>query len=291
MNILLVDDEIRLCEAFNRLFSGLGHKVKYVTSGREALQIQDAQLIEFELAVVDMNMPEMNGYETGVQLKERIPHIVTIMLTADDHIETVVKALRDSQFDDYLCKQEVAKDAMGGSPRLQETLLRAEGVLKTRKVLEETQKALSQEHQLNNVLRAQSVGIRKALIGQSPAFQEMMKNVEHVAPSDAAVILLGETGTGKEVVAQEIHHRSQRSEGPFVAINCGAIPRELLESELFGHEKGAFTGANNQRDGFFKLANHGTLFLDEIGDMPLELQVKLLRVLQEREILICCFPQ
>jgi len=285
LNVLMIDDEPKLCEAFTRLIAKLGHRVRYVSSGKEALAMDEKTLSEFEVALIDMNMVEMDGYETGIQLKKSVPHIVTIMLTADDRVETVVKALRDSQFDDYLSKQEVAKDAMSGSPRLQETLLRAEGILKTRKELEETQKALSQEHELSSLLRSQSVEINRELIGESDAFKTVITYVQQVAPSDSTVLIIGETGTGKEMIAREVHRRSLRSAKPFVAINCGAIPRDLLESELFGHEKGAFTGATNQRDGFFKMANQGTLFLDEIGDMPMELQVKLLRVLQEKEII------
>ncbi|MGK5091475.1 sigma-54 dependent transcriptional regulator [Deltaproteobacteria bacterium TL4] len=291
MNILLIDDEPRLCESFARLFSKLGHQVTSLNSGKEALQLQEAQLIFFDLALVDMNMAEMDGFQTGLRLKERVPHLVTIMLTADDRLETVVKALRDSKFDDYLCKQDVARDAMVGSPRLQETLIRAESLLFTRKQLHATEKALSQQHQLNSTLRSRSVEVQQELIGESPAFKEVLKRVHQVAPSEAATLIRGEIGTGKGLIAREIHRHSRRAKEPFVAINCCAVPCELLESELFGHEKGAFTGANTQRDGFFKLANQGTLFLDEIGDIPLELQVKLLRVLQEKEVIplgSCC---
>lgn len=285
MRILLIDDQPRMGETFSKILRALKHQVTYIDGGAEALKVPDDELLEYDIILIDMNMPGMDGCETGLALKERIQDLVTIMLTADSSIETVIKALRDSKFDDYLCKSEVAKDAFEGSFKLQETFMRAQSLLKTRQELRNTQNALSQEYQLSEILRKQSLESNKELIGNSESFNRIRQLIQKVAPSDASILIQGETGTGKELVARAIHRQSLRAHEPFVAINCGAIPKELLESELFGHRRGAFTGASSDREGFFQLANRGTLFLDEIGDMPLDLQVKLLRVLQEQEIM------
>ncbi len=285
MNILLIDDQPKMGEMFGKILKALHHHVTYLSSGPIALALADDELDGFDLIFIDMAMPGMDGCETGIAIKKRIPDMVNIMLTADSSIETVIKALRDSKFDDYLCKADVAKDAFSGSFKLQETLMRAHTLLKTRHELRNTQQALSNEYNLNQVLRKQSLSASKQLLGESPPFEKVLQLIQKVAPSDATVLIQGETGTGKELVARAIHKQSLRVDSPFVPVNCGAIPRELLESELFGHKKGSFTGASSDREGLFQLANHGTLFLDEIGDMPLDLQVKLLRVLQDHEIL------
>lgn len=285
MNILLIDDQSKMREMFSKILQTLHHQVAYLSSGLEALKLSDGELQAFDVIFIDMIMPEMDGCRTGLAIKERFPDLVTIMLTVDSSIKTVIRALRDSKFDDYLYKTEVAKDACIGSFKLQETLLRAQTLMKTRQELRQTQNALTNEYQLNQVLRKQGLGANKELIGTAPSFQKVLQLIQRVAPSPTTVLIQGETGTGKELVARAIHKQSLRAEEPFIPINCGAIPKELLESELFGHRRGAFTGASSDREGLFQIANGGTLFLDEIGDMPLELQVKLLRVLQEQEIL------
>ncbi len=285
MNILLIDDEPRMGATFSKILQRLTHQVTYLPSGKDALSLTDDELADFDVVMIDMLMPVMDGCATGIKLKERLSRLVTIMLTGDSKIETVVKALRDSDFDDYLCKPDVAKDAAMGGAKLRETFMRADRLVKERRELENTKHALDNANRLNQVLRQQSLDVYKELIGTSASFQRVLQHVQQVAMSDATVLIRGETGTGKELVAKEIHKSSHRARAAFVPINCGSIPRDLLESELFGHKRGAFTGANSDREGFFQLANGGTLFLDEIGDMPLDLQVKLLRVLQEQEIL------
>ncbi|MBF0287298.1 MAG: sigma-54-dependent Fis family transcriptional regulator [SAR324 cluster bacterium] len=285
MNILLIDDQPNMGEMFGKILKALHHQVTYLSSGPSALALSDEELDEFDLIFIDMAMPGMDGCQTGIAIKKRMPDMVNIMLTADSSIDTVIQALRDSKFDDYLCKADVAKDAFKGSFKLQETLMRAHTLLKTRHELRNTQNALSNEYNLNQVLRKQSLSANKQLLGESPAFQRVLQLVKKVAASDTTVLIQGETGTGKELVARAVHKQSLRANAPFVPVNCGAIPRDLLESELFGHKKGSFTGASSDREGLFQLADHGTLFLDEIGDMPLDLQVKLLRVLQDREVL------
>ena len=285
MKLLLIDDQSKMGETFSKILQALNHQVVFLSSGLEALRLSDGELSAFDAIFIDMIMPEMDGCRTGLALKERVPDTVTIMLTVDSSNKTVIRALRDSKFDDYLHKTEVAKDACIGSLKLQETLIRAQTLAKTRQELRHTQNALTNEYQLNQVLRKQGRAANKELLGTSPAFQKVLQLIQKVAPSHTTVLIQGETGTGKELVARAIHKQSLRAEEPFIPINCGAIPKELLESELFGHRRGAFTGASSDREGLFQLAHGGTLFLDEIGDMPLELQVKLLRVLQEKEIL------
>ena len=284
MNILLIDDQPKMGEMFSKLIRALNHQITYLASGLEVLKLTDKQLDSFDLLFIDMGMPDMDGCETGLAIKARIPDIVTIMLTADSRIETVIKALRDSKFDDYLCKSDVmikeafdhSFDVFNSSFKLTETLMRAHQLINARQELRSTQNALSNEYQLSQILREQSLDAHKEIIGDSPEFQRVLDLVNKVAPMETTVLIQGESGTGKELIAREIHKQSPRAQNPFVPINCGAIPRELLESELFGHKKGSFTGASSDREGLFQLANEGTLFLDEVGDMPFDLQIKLL---------------
>lgn len=285
MEILLIDDQAQFATKLKGFVESKGHQAAYHHSGLEVLNWTDEKLEPYDMAIIDRQMPDCDGLEIGVKLKKRLPHLVTVMLTADDSSNTIIRALRDSKFDDYLSKRELIKDLVAGQHYLDETLYRAESLIATHKKLRETEAALMRESQLSDVLRGQSVSVSKGMIGASKAFRTLKRMIDKVAPTDATVLIRGETGTGKELVAREIHKGSERNDAAFVAINCAAIPRELLESELFGHEKGAFTGANNSREGFVKMADGGTLFLDEIGDMPLELQAKLLRVLQEKEML------
>ena len=277
MQVLLVDDQPKMGLAFTKIIENLDHQVTFLASGTTALAMSDEQLDAFDVVMIDMNMDELDGCETGLQIKHRVPTIVTIMLTADSSVETVVKALRDSQFDDFLCKRDIAKDAMQGSPMLQETFLRADNIRATRK-------ALSNEYQLSNALRNNSVEVQKEMIGHSWAMQKVRQAIEKVAPLGTTVLIRGEIGTGKELIAREIYTQSPRSHAPFVSVNCGAIPPDLLESELFGHTQGAIPGASGDREGFFKLADGGTLLLDEVGEIPFELQAKVARVLQDRVI-------
>lgn len=285
MEILLIDDQPQFAKKLQGFLESKGHQTHYFQSGLEVLNLSDEKLSAFEMTVIDRQMPDCDGLEIGQALKKRLPHLVTVMLTADDSSNTIIRALRDSKFDDYLSKRELVKDLVSGQHYLDETLYRAESLLATHKKLKETEAALQREAQLSEALRKQTVNVSKGMVGESKAMRTLRRLIKKVAPTDATVLIRGETGTGKELVAREVHKHSVRSQAPFVAINCAAIPRELLESELFGHEKGAFTGANNSREGFVKMADGGTLFLDEIGDMPLELQAKLLRVLQEKEMI------
>lgn len=266
MRILLADDEQGFLHSFKSILERGGHNVISCSSGVDALSISDNELKTIDVAILDQQMPQLNGLETGKRLIERNPRIVLIMLTAYDSIEYAVQAIRDYGFYDYFRKP------------IDQTLLQA-ALARAKRFVDLTL--------LDNEIRGQLLATYKGkyLIGNSPAFRQCLGSAQEVAKTDASVLILGESGTGKELVARYIHEQSQRKNCPFVAIDCSALPENLLESELFGHEKGAFTGAYRQHNGRFEQAHSGTLFLDEIGDLPLHLQPKLLRVLQEREVL------
>ena len=271
MRILIIDDEPYVEALIRGWFRSSDHELNFLQSG-EPLMREDATFVKkYDVVIVDKQLPEVDGLRIGKHLKENYPELVTIMVTGFESTETLVSAFRDSHFDDYISKPF-------DSRKLQDALMRAQRLVEERH-------ALSSEYKLNESLRLRVVETPKQLVGKSPRFMEMMVLVEKFAPLDGPILIRGETGTGKELVAREIYKRSRRQHGTFVPVNCGAIPAELFESELFGHEKGAFTGAIGKKEGLVKLADGGTLFLDEIGDTPLALQVKMLRMLQEGEIL------
>ncbi|MFH2132937.1 MAG: sigma-54 dependent transcriptional regulator [bacterium] len=275
MNILIVDDDsdfrYYLAAILKDVFS---HSVIQTGGFHEAMRLEKTVLSGFDLAFIDMKMPMVDGFQAGLQLKRQFPGLVTVMLTAYPSVSQVIKALRDHLFDDFLVKEEM--EDVETFTQLKNALHRAENLAAARK-------ALSDEYQLSSVLRTQYTTVHSEFVGQSDSFAQIRELIEIVAPARTTILITGETGTGKELVAREIHRRSLRSLKPFIPINCSAIPLGLLESELFGHKKGSFTGAVGDRAGYFRLAEGGTLFLDEIGDMPLELQAKLLRVLEERQ--------
>lgn len=260
-NILIVDDEQSQRIILSGYLRQKGNNIFEASSGSEALKITDNNLIDIVLS--DFRMPEMNGIELLKKIKEKNPEIAVVLITAFGTIEDAVKAMKEGAFD-YLTKP-VDLDEL-------------EFIIKR---ISERQQLISE----NRILKEQLQ--EKNKISGLVAFSEKMENVLNtalrVADSKATVLLRGESGTGKEVLAKAIHYSSSRKDKPFVAVNCAALNENLLESELFGHEKGAFTGADKQRRGRFEIADGGTLFLDEIGDLPLSTQVKLLRVLQEEE--------
>ena len=217
---------------------------------------------DYQLVITDLKMPGADGMEVLRSIKQRSPEVPVVVITAFGDIATAVQAMKEGAYD-FLpkpCERDHFK-------------------LVVKKALEHFR--LKREVQ---DLRQQLAGGPPELVFQSRAMEKVVALADKVAAYEATVLILGESGTGKELLARRIHHQSPRAKGPFVAINCGAIPRDLLESELFGYRKGAFTGADRDKKGRFELANGGTIFLDEIGELPLELQVKLLRVLQERTI-------
>ena len=257
--ILIVDDERNVRESLGRLLRD-DYNVLLAEDGRTALQLLAANAVDVVLS--DIRMPGMDGLELLAAIRERFPAVAVIMLSAYGDIETAVEAMRRGAAD-FLAKPANASDLS----------IRIERALHSRAVEAEN---LSLRRQLDA-----KYGMRN-IIGSSPAMQEVFNLVRSAAPSPATVLIQGPSGTGKELVARAIHQLSPRKDKPFVAVHCASLPTTLLESELFGHEAGAFTGAVSRQKGRFELASGGTLFLDEIGEIEESVQVKLLRVLQER---------
>jgi DNA-binding NtrC family response regulator len=259
--ILIVDDEPSARSGLAELVSKWNFKTDSAENGERAL----ALIPELDPAVVitDLSMPVMDGMTLLKKIKEDYPDVSVIMLTAQATIDSAVEAMKVGAYD-YLEKP----------PDLTRLRILLDKCLEREKTLKEVQL-------LKNQLK--QYGSFGDMAGNSPQMLEVYRLIEMVAPSTASVLITGESGTGKELVARNIHLRSKRSEGPFIAINCSAIPETLMESEIFGHEKGAFTGALERRLGCFELANGGTIFLDEIAEMPVGTQSKLLRVIEERQ--------
>ncbi len=261
MKILLVEDEKTIAVTLTDDLLGAGHEVVHTPDGSEALKLlRDST---FDCVVTDVRLPGADGMAVLKAAKEARPDTEVLVMTAYATIESAVEAMR-SGADDYIQK-----------PFLNDALLeRLQRIGHYRALVDE-----------NRRLRADLQGDKglPGVVGQSRAMQDVFKVVRTVSPTEASILIQGESGTGKECIARAIHKLSTRSEEAFVALSCGALPDTLLETELFGHEKGAFTDAGKMRRGRFELANHGTIFLDDIDDMPLQTQVKLLRVIQERE--------
>ncbi len=260
-NLLIVDDELHVRESLGHWFSEDGYEVSTASSGKEALAILGRQ--HFDVVITDIKMPGMDGIELQRHIHETDPDVAVLVITAYASVSTAVQALKEGAYD-YMVK-----------PFDPEELSRV-----VEKACEKIR--LAEE---NVALKQQIVSAApKFVIGKSREMQRVMELVESVAATDATVLVRGESGTGKELVARLIHTHSPRAFGPLVAVNCGALPEGLLESELFGHEKGSFTGAAGQRKGKLELADGGTLFLDEIGEIPAKVQVELLRALEDHKI-------
>jgi two-component system response regulator HydG len=262
MRVLVVDDEEAIQEALAAWLGKEGYQVDTAGGGEEALQKLEQCL--YDLYLLDIKMPGMDGLELLARLKERQPEAAVIMITAHGSIQTAVEAMKKGA-SDYLCKPFDPE----------ELSLIMERMAATRALREENQA-------LREQLQERHEAVFEDLIAQSPAMREVFATIEDVAPSEAPVLITGETGVGKELVARAIHLRSGRAFGPFVALNCGAQSETLLESELFGHERGAFTGAVKARRGRLEMAHKGTLFLDEVGEISPKMQIGLLRVLEEK---------
>src|SRR5213595_957845 len=257
--LLIADDDPGLRESLERTLTREGYRVILASDGRGALERLQGGGID--LVVTDLKMPGLTGIEVLRAAKAIAPDVDVILLTAFGTVEEAVKAMKEGAYD-FLTK-----------PFQRAQVLRLIRQALERRELIQQNRALRQR--LDDLLR------QGVVIGSSPAFRRMMTLLEQVAGSSATVLVQGESGTGKELVARTIHARSARSRGPFVAVNCAALPENLLETELFGYEKGAFTGAAGRKPGKFEMAHRGTLFLDEIGDLPFPLQAKILRALEE----------
>ncbi len=259
--ILIVDDDEVSCRLFAEVLEGDGHEVDQAGSGEEALDRLRRE--SYDLLLVDVRMPEMSGLDVTRAMRQEQPSLPVIVMTAFGSIETAVEAIHEGAYD-YVSKPMNLDE-------LKKIIFRA---LRQRELDARPPKKVKQGEDLE----------QKTVIGRSPAMVEVFKMVARAAPTKSTVLILGESGTGKEVIARSIHQHSSRAQRAFVAVDCGALTETLLESELFGHARGAFTGAVGDKKGVFQSATSGTCFLDEIGDISLNMQSKLLRVLQEEEI-------
>jgi DNA-binding NtrC family response regulator len=262
LTLLFADDEPSLQELMKLELPRLGHRVTVCPDGLTAVAALDKNT--YDCILVDLDMPGRDGISVIAHCKEVSPETEAVVLTGKSSMETAIAALRHGAFD-YLTKP----------CKLVELQALLKRVADKRQL---TQKCRALQH------RVQRLEGTPRLIGNTPAMQKVRILIEKVAPTNSTVLILGETGTGKELVARALHDNSTRAENPFVAINCGALPETLIESELFGHRKGAFTGADDHRVGLFEVAHGGTIFLDEIGELPKAMQAKLLRVLESGEI-------
>ena len=259
--ILVVDDEPEMCETCRKILARQGHEIWLAESGEAGLQRLREQPID--LAILDLRLPDMDGLEVLRQAKRINPDIIAIMITAHGTVDTAIEAVREGAFD-YLLKPF-------SMAQLEVTTQRS---LNHRRLVEENR-------ELQGQLR--SIKPFTEIIASSPQMQKVLETICKVAISDANILLRGESGTGKELAARAIHNASRRSHRPFVPIDCAAMPENLLESEMFGYEKGAFTGAVNTKRGLLETAADGTVFMDEIGELPLTMQSKMLRVLQDHQ--------
>lgn len=257
--ILIIDDEPAICESMQESLEFEGYEVQTATDPRKGQQMAIDN--HFDLIISDVKMPGIDGIDLIHNLREQGIDSTICMMSAHGNVETAVKAIREGAFD-FLEKPFM----------LDKLFVMVRNALERSALITETQHL------------KKKVNLKNQMIGESQAVKEVRDMISRVAPTEARVLVMGENGTGKEVVARLIHEQSNRSKSPLVEVNCAAIPSELIESELFGHEKGSFTSAIKQRIGKFEQAHHGTLFLDEIGDMSLSAQAKVLRALQENEI-------
>jgi two-component system response regulator HydG len=260
--ILIVDDDESLCELLAEGLGQHGFVCPWVTSSLLALDRVSRE--EFDVVVSDVNLPGMTGIELCKRIAENRPDLPVVVITAFGSLDTAVAAMRAGAYDFVTKPFDVDVVALSLERAVRHRQLRDE--------VRRLRLAVSESHHFDEV------------VGSSPAMQELYDLLGRVADSEATLLITGESGSGKEVVARALHRRGRRKQGPFVAVNCAAVPEALLESELFGHLKGAFTDAKTTRAGLVAQANGGTLFLDEIGDMPLALQPKVLRALEERRL-------
>ncbi len=261
-NILVVDDERTIRDSIKTVLEDDGYETDTASNGKEALELVNEK--DYEIIITDLKMPEMDGMELVEQCQHICPQTSVVIITAHASLESAIKALRMGAYD-YILKPFDFEDV----------LLKIKRLLKHKELVLENQalrREVEDRYNFSNI------------VGKSPQMQNVFELIRKVAKTKGNVLITGKSGTGKELVARAIHYNSDRKNKPFVPINCGAVVGTLMESEFFGHKKGSFTGAVRDKDGHFKMANGGTLFLDEVGDIPLHLQVKLLRAIEESEI-------
>jgi two-component system nitrogen regulation response regulator NtrX len=259
MKILIIDDEKAICNTLKEILEYEKYEVEVANDGEEG--VKKVKAGNFDLVLCDIKMPKLDGHEVLAKLQELNPELPVVMISGHGTIENAVDAIRKGAYD-YISKP----------PDLNRLLVTVRNALDKSSLITETK-----------TLRRKIFKTRE-MIGESPSLVKIKEMIDRVAPTEARVLITGSNGTGKELVARWIHEKSQHASGPMIEVNCAAIPSELIESELFGHEKGAFTSAIKQKIGKFELASGGTLFLDEIGDMSLSAQSKVLRALQENKI-------
>ena len=261
LNVLIVDDEPALRQILGNVVSKAGHQVSLAENGTQALEILSKDSID--VALCDIRMPDMTGIEVVSQAREAGIDTAFLVMTAFASVNTAIDAMRCGAYD-YMIKPLRNEDLLNRLSQLADMIgLRSE----------------------NQTLRRLVMGFEgQQCLMQSPAMKQIERLIGKVAVTDSTVLITGESGTGKGVTAKSIHQNSQRADAPFIPVNCGAIPENLIESELFGHVKGAFTGATKAKKGLFQEADQGTIFLDEIGELPLALQVKMLHVLEENSV-------
>jgi len=262
-NILLIDDEAIALSNLSHVLEREGYEVSACRDGESGLA--EMQNTEFDLVLTDLRMPGIDGMDVLRHIRESTPEVPVIMITGHASLDSAVDAMKAGAFH-YIAKPF----------RLDEAREVVRSALDLRKIKRENSQLKARIDDMSNLA---------SIITQDLGMQRLLETTRQIAATDTSVVIHGESGTGKELLARFIHQHSQRAEEPFVAFNCGALHEEIAASELFGHEKGAFTGANNTKIGLFEAAQGGTLFLDEVAEMPLLMQVKLLRVLQERELM------
>jgi DNA-binding NtrC family response regulator len=261
-NILIIDDELVICQSCEKIFLKAGHEVSYSTSGKQALKILEEK--PFDVVFTDLKMAEMGGMEVLQAIKQKYPQIIVIVITGYATVASAVETMRFGAFD-YLPKPFTPSEIL--------TVLNR--ALEKRNLV----KITTEEYNYTD-----SSGF-EGIIGKSPSIVRVYNLINKVAPTDSTVLILGESGTGKELTARAIHNKSNRKNNNFFAVDISSLSANLIESELFGHIRGSFTGAIADKEGVFEVADKGTIFLDEIGNLPLDIQARLLRVLQEKEIL------
>src|SRR5215213_135790 len=279
-NILIIDDDRDMCLLLKRFLTRHGYEVTEAYSGKKALELLET--VEPSLIMCDFRLEDMEGNVLLGKIKERYPHMPVIIITGYSDIKIAVEVMKMGAYD-YITKPLFPDEILVTIKQALETSSRTETV-GVQSPATSSQDARAEKPAAARERGPEIIVSGEYIFGDTPVFRQILQQIDLVAPTNYTVIIHGESGSGKEAIAQEIHKRSKRKAKPFVAIDCGALSKELAGSELFGHEKGSFTGALNQKVGSFELANTGTIFLDEVANLSYDIQVSLLRVIQERKM-------